>query len=137
MKISQSFLCSKDGSKFWWLPWFPAQNNTCAKICNTVSENDIFFLHLILPCTYYVVLRWHTQSQSKTAQMSQNLYENATFWLSNYGAKHFFASLLNLNRNSWYSSWLTWKSGIFASLLNLNLSRVPCVSWVSVLHILS
>ena len=27
---------SKDGSKFPWLPWFPAQNNTCAKICNTV-----------------------------------------------------------------------------------------------------
>ena len=36
MKISQSFLCSQDGSKFWWLPWFPAQNNTCSKICNTV-----------------------------------------------------------------------------------------------------
>ena len=40
MKISQRFLGSKDGSKFWWLPWFPAQNNTCAKICNTVY---IFF----------------------------------------------------------------------------------------------
>ena len=23
MKISQSFLASKDGSKFWWLPWNP------------------------------------------------------------------------------------------------------------------
>ena len=27
MKISQSFLGSKDGSKFWWLPWFPAKNH--------------------------------------------------------------------------------------------------------------
>ena len=24
MKCSQRFLDSKDGSKFWWLPWFPA-----------------------------------------------------------------------------------------------------------------
>ena len=23
-------------SKFWWLPWFPAPNNTCLLICNTV-----------------------------------------------------------------------------------------------------
>ena len=22
--------------KFWWLPWFSAQNNTCLNICNTV-----------------------------------------------------------------------------------------------------
>ena len=27
MKISQSFLCIKDGSKFWWIPWFPAKNH--------------------------------------------------------------------------------------------------------------
>ena len=26
MKISQSFLGSKDGSKFWWLPWFLANS---------------------------------------------------------------------------------------------------------------
>ena len=26
----------KDGSKFWWLPWFPAKNNSCRNICNTV-----------------------------------------------------------------------------------------------------
>ena len=32
-KISQS---SKDGSIFWWLPWFPAQDNSCLNICNTV-----------------------------------------------------------------------------------------------------
>jgi hypothetical protein len=24
-----------NGSNFWWLPWFSAQNNTCAKMCNT------------------------------------------------------------------------------------------------------
>ena len=36
MKISQSFLGNKNGSKFLWLPWFPAQNNSCVNICNTV-----------------------------------------------------------------------------------------------------
>ena len=35
-KISQSFFGSKDGSKFLWLPWFSAQNNSCVNICNTV-----------------------------------------------------------------------------------------------------
>ena len=27
---------TKDGSKFWWLLWFSALNNTCLNICNTV-----------------------------------------------------------------------------------------------------
>ena len=36
MKISQSLLSRKDWSKCWWLPWFPAQNNSCVNICNTV-----------------------------------------------------------------------------------------------------
>ena len=28
MKTSQSLLVSKDVSKFWWLPWFPAKNHS-------------------------------------------------------------------------------------------------------------
>ena len=36
IKISQSFLGSKDGSKFWCLPWSLAQNKSCINICNTV-----------------------------------------------------------------------------------------------------
>ena len=36
IKSSQRFSANKDGSKFWWLSWFPVQNNTCVKICNTV-----------------------------------------------------------------------------------------------------
>ena len=36
MKTCQSLLVSKDFSKFWWLPWFPAPNSTCLNICNTV-----------------------------------------------------------------------------------------------------
>ena len=40
MKISQSVLSNKDGSKSWWLPWSSAQNNSCVNICNTVY---IFF----------------------------------------------------------------------------------------------
>ena len=35
-KISQHLQDSKDGSKFWWLPRFPAQTNTCVNLCNTV-----------------------------------------------------------------------------------------------------
>jgi hypothetical protein len=27
----------RNGSKFWWLLWFPAQNNTCVNIGNTVQ----------------------------------------------------------------------------------------------------
>ena len=33
MTTSQTLLVSKDGLKFWWLPWFPPQNNTCATQC--------------------------------------------------------------------------------------------------------
>ena len=33
---SESFLASKDGSKFWWLLWFLAQNNPWVNIFNTV-----------------------------------------------------------------------------------------------------
>ena len=36
IRTCQSLLVSKDFSKFWWLPWFPAPNSTCLKICNTV-----------------------------------------------------------------------------------------------------
>ena len=44
MKISQHFLGSKDVSNFRWLLWFLAQNNICAKICNTVYMNKETFL---------------------------------------------------------------------------------------------
>ena len=36
MKISPHLQDSKDFLKFWWLLWFPAPNNTCLNICNTV-----------------------------------------------------------------------------------------------------
>ena len=39
IKTCQSLLVSKDFSKFWWLPCFPAPKNTCLKICNTVYIN--------------------------------------------------------------------------------------------------
>ena len=42
MKTCQSLLVSKDFSKFWWLPWFPAPNSTCLNICNTV------YIHIFL-----------------------------------------------------------------------------------------
>ena len=31
-----------DGPQFWWLPWFPAQNNTCVNICNTMHLDNLF-----------------------------------------------------------------------------------------------
>ena len=52
MNISQSFLDTKDGLKFWWLPWFPAQSNTCTKICNTVYKYKKAVRSLTL-CLYY------------------------------------------------------------------------------------
>ena len=39
MKISKSFFPSKNGSKYWWLTWFQAQNNRCLKIFNTVYRD--------------------------------------------------------------------------------------------------
>ena len=43
--LSQHLYCSKGGSKFWWLLWFPAQsNNTCAKVllnCWPIFKNSL------------------------------------------------------------------------------------------------
>ena len=47
MKTCQSLLVSKDFSKFWWLPWFPAPNSTCLNICNTYGlKQPVFFTGL-------------------------------------------------------------------------------------------
>ena len=35
------FLGYQGWVKFWWLPWFPAQNNTCVNISNTVYEGRL------------------------------------------------------------------------------------------------
>ena len=43
MKISQSFLGSQDGSKFWWLPWFPANSLLCIILRYTVQCINWFF----------------------------------------------------------------------------------------------
>ena len=50
MKISQSFLCSKDGSKFYWLPWFPANSLLCVMLRYTVLVRRIetFLLNFLL-----------------------------------------------------------------------------------------
>ena len=63
MKISQSFLCSQDGSKFLWLPWFPDKNNppqTFLGECSLtyfpktlLSHFFLVFLFLDLPCLHY------------------------------------------------------------------------------------
>ena len=43
METCQSLLVSKDFSKFWWLPWFPAPNSTCLNICNTVYMHTFLY----------------------------------------------------------------------------------------------
>ena len=52
MKISQSFLCSKDGSKFWWLPWFPAQKNPPQTFFRGVYAQ----LEIVMLNNYYSIL---------------------------------------------------------------------------------
>ena len=44
-KISQSFLGSKDGSKFWWFPWFPENSLLCVILRYRVDvlQNNIRF----------------------------------------------------------------------------------------------
>jgi hypothetical protein len=69
MKISQHLDDSKDFSKLWWLPWFPAPNNTCLKIYNTVylqTDKHFTFLNLKI---------WICPSQSNAAFLpSQAFY---------------------------------------------------------------
>ena len=48
MKISQSFLGSKDGSKFWWLPWFPAKNHPPQTFLACVYMASLRFLHFAI-----------------------------------------------------------------------------------------
>ena len=38
LKTRQSLLVSKDGSKFWWLPWFPAKNHMDKTFLSRVYE---------------------------------------------------------------------------------------------------
>ena len=70
---SVSFLGSKDGSEFWWLSWFPAQNNTCTKICNTVHV-FIFLPELRVPKARFRFPVWiqHWSTQQKTCPVWYN-----------------------------------------------------------------
>ena len=62
MKISQSFLVSKDGSKFWWLLWFLAQNNTCINIYATQCIYSA--VQPLFDCTESSLDRTHTSVTS-------------------------------------------------------------------------
>ena len=50
MKISQSFLVSKDGSKFWWFPWFPAVFYPGQTLCSRVYVCANCFLNVVWFC---------------------------------------------------------------------------------------
>jgi hypothetical protein len=74
MKISPDLWNSKDFSKCWWLPWFPAPNNTCLLICNTVYilwNRSIFFTlywaitPLTALCVLLLMLRKHSAKNTK------------------------------------------------------------------------
>ena len=43
MLKGQIFLVSKVGSKFWWLPWFPAVFHPGQTFCTRVHEQNIFW----------------------------------------------------------------------------------------------
>ena len=43
---------TKDGSKFWWLSWFPAQNYSCVNISNTVYSPTKYPQLLTLQVSY-------------------------------------------------------------------------------------
>ena len=49
--LKQSQLCEfKDGTKFWWLPWFPAKSSEMIAIvghCTTVVNNNVKVAQLL------------------------------------------------------------------------------------------
>ena len=52
-------------SKFWWLLWFPAQIDTCLKICNTV----------------YIFIQFHEKSHHQTQLLLLSAIRNKSkFW---------------------------------------------------------
>ena len=50
MKTCQSLLVSKDGSKFWWLPWFRAKNDPHQKLIPAVYSDIRGIYSLQIPC---------------------------------------------------------------------------------------
>ena len=82
MKISQIFLGSKDGPKFWWLFWFP-----CSKICNTVYEggmkyfikkSDISSAENVLRFKSRVIICLFWGNKKSTVTLESKLYISST-----------------------------------------------------------
>ena len=59
MKICQSFLGRRDGSKFGWLSWFPTMNNTCVNLCNKTTSIK-YSAYAIINCSWPAVVTWHS-----------------------------------------------------------------------------
>jgi hypothetical protein len=74
MKMSHSFLSSKDGSKSWWLPWCPAQTNSCLNICNTVY---VFFIPRTRSIAGYVVKQ---QTYPQKFHVTPSLCQRISIW---------------------------------------------------------
>ena len=53
-----------NGSKFWWLPWCPAQNNTCAKVCNTVSVAQLVTTFIFFSAWEKSCVKWDNSRNS-------------------------------------------------------------------------
>ena len=90
MKSSQRFLGSKDGSKFWWLPWFPV--------------NEVLGQHL---CTgLYVVLKFRDWPKAeeiwKTEAIDQRWKQLAIYLVLQMSLKIFFLLVEKNTNNFWY-----------------------------------
>ena len=68
MKSSQSFLGSKDGSKFWWLTWFPPHEVLGQHLCT-----GLYISFLLLACnTKLLDMKWKDTQQQQKKPISKN-----------------------------------------------------------------
>ena len=105
MKISQSFLGSKDGSKFWWLPWFLAQNNSCVNICNTVYLMYLLFFNCSKLNYYWSKPRCFSALSIKKIKINITLYLIFNIQHSNF---------IIIQISPWHDYWLGYWTWSFA-----------------------
>ena len=83
MKTRQSLLVSKDGSKFWWLPWFPAQNHQDKIFLSWVYQENM----LLSGNFRGAFLRQHLLWPEYVIHSHEVEVEKVRFWQSHYSVK--------------------------------------------------
>ena len=104
-----------DGPQFWWLPWFPAQNNTCVNICKTVY---VCIRSLILLSTTQAILirhLWRSTSVSIVYHTVGCVVGLLKFWFSWDGHKNWeiFHLFLTLSGILFQILWPSHNIGFF------------------------